>query len=237
MNSLGKFIVIEGVDGAGKHTQSEMLQDALRSKGIVCLPFSFPRYESTFGKLIAKFLNGDFGPLTAVDAHLSALLYAGDRFEAKPDLKAALSTGNIVLSDRYVASNMAHQTARMAPELRTTFIAWLKHLEYEIYGLPKEDLVLYLRLPASEARERVGRKAAREYTALQHDLQEADVHHLEQTSAVYDLLAKQPNWVTVECLDALRGVPRTAQEIHEDVLSAVQGLISSPLSRNRVKVE
>lgn len=232
MNSQGKLIVIEGVDGAGKHTQAEMLQDAMKARGIACIPFSFPRYGSTFGKLIAKFLNGEFGPLQAVDAHLSALLYAGDRFEAKPDLQAALSTGNMVLSDRYVASNMAHQTARVAPERRTAFIAWLKHLEYEIYGLPQEDLVIYLRLPASEARERVGRKAAREYTALQHDLQEADVQHLEQTSAIYDLLAKQPNWVTVECVDPLRGVPRTAPEIHRDVLTAVQGLILSPLTKS-----
>src|SRR5580704_14824805 len=136
MSSRGKFIAIEGIDGSGKRTQLDLLARELRSRGVDCAQFSFPRYESSFGRLVAQYLNGDFGPLTAVDAHLSALLYAGDRFEAKPDLKAALSTGNIVLSDRYVASNMAHQTARMAPELRTTFIAWLKHLEYEIYGLP-----------------------------------------------------------------------------------------------------
>src|SRR5271156_5241864 len=102
MNSPGKFIVIEGVDGAGKHTQSEMLEDALKSRGIVCIPFSFPRYESTFGKLIAKFLNGDFGPLAAVDAHLSALLYAGDRFESKAELEAALNSGKTLLADRYI---------------------------------------------------------------------------------------------------------------------------------------
>src|SRR5579862_3446179 len=133
----GAFIAIEGIDGSGKHTQAEKLGQAFTARGIPWVPFSFPRYESSFGKLIAQFLNGEFGSLEAVDAHLSALLYAGDRFEAKPDLQAALSTGNIVLSDRYVASNMAHQTARVAPEQRTAFITWLTHLEYEIYGLPK----------------------------------------------------------------------------------------------------
>jgi len=225
MASRGKLIAIEGVDGAGKHTQSELLGLALRARGVACVPFCFPRYESTFGRLIASFLNGDFGPLDTIDAHFSALLYAGDRFEAKAELEAALAAGNTIVSDRYVASNLAHQTARVPMERRIAFSAWLKHLEYGIYGLPEEDLAIYLRLPASEARERVGRKAARKYTALQHDLQEADLQHLEQTSAVYDLLAKQPHWVTVECVDPLKDVPRTTQEIHSDVLAAVESLI------------
>jgi dTMP kinase len=225
MGSRGKFIAIEGVDGAGKHTQAELLGAALRARGVPFVPFSFPRYASTFGRLIAKFLNGDFGPLDTIDAHFSALLYAGDRFEAKAELEAVLATGKTILSDRYIASNLAHQTARVQPQERAAFTSWLKNLEYVIYGLPEEDLVIYLRLPASEARERVGRKAARDYTALQHDLQEADLLHLEQTSAVYDVLAKQPNWVTVECIEPSTGAPRTTQEIHVEVLAAVSSRI------------
>ena len=75
---------------------------AFTARGIACVPFSFPRYEHSFGKLIARFLNGEFGQLEAVDAHLSALLYAGDRFEAKPELEAALAAGKTILTDRYV---------------------------------------------------------------------------------------------------------------------------------------
>ena len=129
-------------------------------------------YDGFFGKLVARFLNGEFGPLAAVDPHFSALLYAGDRLESKPSIEAALASGKIVLADRYIASNLAHQGARMPTEKREEFIAWLKQLEYEVYGLPAEDLVLYLRVPAAEAHRLVGERGARDYTNLRRDLQE-----------------------------------------------------------------
>ncbi len=160
MAPRGTFIAIEGIDGSGKHTQAAWLGRALAARGIPCVPFSFPRYGSSFGKLIASFLNGEFGSLEAIDAHLSALLYAGDRFEAKPELEAALASGKTILADRYVASNLAHQTARVAPERREEFMTWLRQLEYGIYGLPVEDLVIYLRVGAVEAQRLVGRKRA-----------------------------------------------------------------------------
>jgi dTMP kinase len=83
---LGKLIVIEGVDGSGKRTQTDLLARALAARGVPCATFSFPRYGSFFGKMIARFLNGEFGPLEAVNPHLAALLYAGNRLEAKPEL-------------------------------------------------------------------------------------------------------------------------------------------------------
>src|SRR5579862_1987348 len=143
----GQFIAMEGVDGAGKRTQCELLREAMQSRGIPCAPFSFPRYDSTFGRLIASFLNGDLGNPAAIDAHLSALLYAGDRLEAKPELTAALAEGKTILADRYIASNLAHQTARVDPAQRAEFLLWVRHLEYDIYGLPAENLLIYLRLP------------------------------------------------------------------------------------------
>src|SRR2546430_1069067 len=73
-------------------------------------------------------------------------------------LEDALSNGQIVLADRYIASNLAHQTARVAAEKRAAFVEWIEHLEYDIYGLPREDLVLYLRVPAVEAQKLVAHK-------------------------------------------------------------------------------
>jgi dTMP kinase len=227
MVARGKFIAIEGVDGAGKRTQTDLLSRALEARNIPLARFSFPRYESTFGRLVARFLNGEFGKLEAVDAHLSALLYAGDRFEAKPELEAALAAGKSVLTDRYIASNLAHQTARVPPERRAEFMAWLRKTEYEIYGLPVEDLVIYLRLPASEAQRMVGLKGARDYTTQERDLQESNLTHLQQASQVYDLLATGPSWVTVECFDASARALRPPDEIHGDVLAAVESRVWS----------
>jgi len=94
-----------------------------------------------------------------VDPHFTALLYAGDRFEFKPRLESALQAGKIVLVDRYIGSNLAHQTARVAPEKRAEFRRWIERLEYGIYDLPREDLILYLRVPPHEAQRLVAKKS------------------------------------------------------------------------------
>jgi dTMP kinase len=225
MATRGKLIAIEGIDGSGKRTQLDLLSKALAQRGVPLYCISFPRYQSSFGQLVARYLNGDFGPLNAVDPHLSAVLFSGDRFEARPQLESELAAGRTVLADRYIASNLAHQTARLATAQQEEFLAWLRHIEYDIYGLPREDLVLYLRLPASHAHELVARKAARDYTHLRRDIQEADVRHLECATAVYDRLARQPHWLTVECLDTSRGALRPAEEIAREVLAAVSALL------------
>ncbi len=171
--------------------------------------------------MVGQFLNGEFGPLDAVDPHFTALLYAGDRFEAKPKLEAALDKGQIVLVDRYIGSNLAHQTARVSAEQRDTFRRWIEHLEYGIYELPREDLILYLRVPPQEAQKLVVQKSERSYTAAKQDILEASLRHLEQAADMYDLLAREAPWVAIECSDAARGAMRPPKEIAQDILAAV----------------
>lgn len=233
MPARGKFIVLEGIDGSGKRTQLEMLARALDARKIPHTQVSFPRYDGFFGKLVAKFLNGDFGPLDVVDPHFSAMLYAGDRLEAKPKIETDLAGGQIVLADRYIGSNLAHQTARVPPAERAEFLKWLKQLEYEIYALPAEDLVVYLRVPAAEAHRLVGQKGVRDYTRLRRDLLESDIAHLEAASEVYDKLAEQANWKKIECFDAAAQALRPPEEIHKEVLAAVEARIFPALHANR----
>lgn len=222
MTFRAKLIAIEGIDGAGKRTQIELLSRALTARGVAHLRLGFPRYDSFFGRMVGRFLNGGLGPLEQVDPRFSALLFAGDRLEAKPLLEEALRGGRNVLVDRYVASNLAHQAARLPAGEREEFQAWLAQLEYEVYGLPREDLVIYLRLPARVAHDRVAKKAARDYTRLPRDLQEASVAHLEQAAGVYDRMARAASWATVECVVASTGALRGPEEIHGDVLAAVE---------------
>lgn len=229
MQARGKFIVLEGIDGSGKRTQLDALAGEFSRRGTPFAQVSFPNYSGFYGKLVAQFLNGEFGPLTAVDPHFSALLYAGDRLESKPAIESALVTGKILLSDRYVASNLAHQGARVAPEKRGNFLAWLKQLEYEVHALPVEDLVIYLRLPVAEAHRLVGQKSTRDYTKARRDLQEADLAHLAAASQVYDELAQQANWVTIECFDAASGALRPPATIHVDILTAIDARIHPAL--------
>jgi len=225
----GRLIAIEGIDGSGKRTQMDLLHGVIAAGegGHSVYSTGFPQYDSWFGKMIGQFLNGDLGSLENVDPHFTALLYAGDRFEAKTKLEAALNNGQIVLVDRYVGSNLAHQTARVPPEKRAEFRSWIG-----IYGLPREDLILYLRVPPSEAQKLVGQKSKRSYTAAKQDILEASLRHLEQAADMYDLLARKAPWVTIECFDTASGALRSPKEIAQDVQAAVNKVTTTQVVRN-----
>ena len=230
MTAPGKLIAIEGIDGSGKRTQVELLTLTLKARGHSVYSTGFPQYDSWFGKMVGQFLNGDLGPLESVDPHFTSLLYAGDRFEAKPKLEAALNNGQIVLVDRYIGSNLAHQTARVPPEKRSEFLEWIEHLEYGIYDLPREDLILYLRVPPAEAQKLVAQKSKRSYTNAKQDLLEASLRHLQDAAGVYDILSRSAPWVTIECFDATRGTMRSVNEIAREVLAAVEPLLRATMA-------
>jgi dTMP kinase len=226
MTKPGILIAFEGIDGSGKQTQVRLLEHELAARGYSVHSISFPQYDSWFGRMVGQFLNGDFGPLESVDPHFTALLYAGDRFEARSRLTKALGDGSVVLADRYIASNLAHQTARAPAEKRADFLRWIEHLEYGIYDLPRENLVIYLRVPPQEAQALVARKSARSYTGAAQDIQEASLSHLADAADMYDLLSRRSPWATIQCFDSVRGGMRLPEEISRDVLAAVEPLLS-----------
>lgn len=217
MAPRGKLVAVEGIDGAGKRTQVELLGRALDERSIAHFELSFPRYRSFFGQAVKRYLTGDFGRLEQVDPHFSALLYAGDRLEARPKIEAGLSAGQLLLADRYVASNLAHQGARVGPRRREEFLAWVRQLEYEIFALPKEDLIIYLRVPVEESARRTAARGQR----LTRDIQESDLKHLEAAAAVYEELSHEPEWVIVDGFDPETKQPRPPEEIHRELLRLV----------------
>jgi dTMP kinase len=233
MKVHNKFLAIEGIDGAGKRTQIDLLCNLLKKRGVAFTRFSFPRYTSFYGRLVGRFLNGDFGRLADVDAHFSALLYAGDRLEAKAELERALEKGRVVVADRYLASNLAHQGARIAPRNRKAFLQWLLELEYKIHGIPREELIILLRVPAAQAQRLVERKAKRNYTRKKKDLQEADLKHLKEAAKVYDRLAHARHWLTIECFDDGAGKLRPPKEIHEELVRRIEARAGFLVGRNR----
>lgn len=198
---------------------------------------AFPQYDSFFGKMVGQFLNGDFGSLEFVDPHFSALLYAGDRFQAKPAIEAALHDGKIVLIDRYVASNLAHQTARVSADSRDDFRRWIEHLEYGIYNLPHEDLILYLRVPPAEAQKLVAQKAKRSYTDSKQDILEANFRHLQEAASIYDNLSRSAPWVTVECFDSAKQKMRSVDEIAREVLAAVEPVLRTAIAADSERAD
>lgn len=216
---MALLLNIEGIDGSGKGTQAARLQAHLQNLGYRTQLVSFPRYRDTsFGQKVADFLNGRFGQLHEVNPFLAALLYAGDRFESKAWLEQAIQASDVVIFDRYVPSNMAHQASKLVGSERAELIAWIEHIEFGVYGLPKPDLCVLLDIHPAVARQLIACKAPRDYTEQSADLQEADPGHLTQTREVYLELARaNPAWKCVSCVvgDVLRSADEIAQEIWE----------------------
>ena len=227
MTTRGLLIAIEGIDGSGKHTQAKLLEHSLRSLGHSVYSTGFPQYESWFGTMVGKFLNGDFGPLENIDPHFTALLYAGDRFEARQRLETALNSGKVVLIDRYIGCNLAHQVALATPEKRAEFLRWIEHLEYTIYGLPRENLILYLRVPPSQAQKLIARKNQRNYTTAKHDILEKNLRHLEDAAEMYDMLSRSRPWATIQCYDAQNNALRLPEDIATECLQAVTSVVDN----------
>ncbi len=215
------LIDIEGIDGSGKGTQAKLLCERLRAAGVSAALISFPRYEATlFGKAVGEYLNGQFGSLAAVHPFLVSLLFAGDRYESKPFLLESLRTHDVVVLDRYVPSNVAHQAAKLDGAARADLTAKILEIEFTIFGLPRPDLVLLLDLPVSIAQDLIARKQSRNYTSRKADIQEADAAYLERVRDVYHALARsEPNWQTIPCCDGPR--LRTIEEIAESVWQSV----------------
>ena len=225
------LVAIEGIDGSGKGTQAKRLFERLQSAGTSAELLSFPRYGDTrFGKAIGDFLNGRFGPLNAVHPLLASLLYAGDRFESRELLLEAMKSNDVVILDRYVASNIAHQGAKLAAVEREELKKWVETIEYEIFALPRPDLVILLDLPAETAQELIAKKAARSYTEKTADLQEADGTYLAAVRDVYrELAVDEPHWRIVPC--QREGELRSIEDIGGEIENIVQDARTSYKSR------
>lgn len=202
-DNTGTFIVIEGTDGSGKGTQFRLLADRLTEAGYEVATFDFPQYDKSSSYFVREYLNGKYGTADEVGPYTGSLFYALDRFEAANDIRKALSEGKIVLANRFVGSNMAHQGTKFqhAEERRGYFI-WLDNLEFEMLRVPRPDISFVLRVPAEIAQELVDQKETRNYTDKKRDIHEVDLSHMQRAVAVYDDMCElfPQDFVRVDCV-------------------------------------
>ena len=200
---MSKFIAIEGIDGSGKGTQTAELKRYFDQSGLRCSTITFPRYSETMmGKQIGRFLNGEFGPLEHLHPIPISLMYAVERFESRGLIEEKLQQCDILIADRYVGSNLAHQGAHLSGEQRREFLEWIGQVEYGLFGVPRPDLVIVLDLPAVASADRVAMKNARDYTDQTTDLHESDRKYLESVREVYLQLCEQnETWHLSPCLN------------------------------------
>lgn len=217
----GKLYVIEGVDGSGKATQTELLYQELLAQGKNVRKVSFPDYDSPSSSLIKMYLNGEFGSNPDdVNAYATSIFFAADRFASfRKDWGKFYEEGGIVIADRYVTSNLVHQASKITDwDAKLEYIPWLNHLEYEIFGLPKPDCVIFLDMPpACSLKLRQQRNTLKE--GLTQDIHEADQHYLQQAYDNAIAIAEHQQWHRISCANGME--IRTIEEIHKDVMKEI----------------
>lgn len=215
----GQLIVIDGTDGSGKTTQIKLLEQYLASKGISFETISFPRYENNlYGKLIKRYLEGEFGKIGELDPQFLALAFAGDRLLAKPLIESWMSEGKLVIANRYVSASKAHLGANLSEEDREEFFEWLDKLEYKDNGIPKEDQTILLVVDPQVGQKNVLNKQ-------HHDIHEENLKHLEQANNIYLQLAKAENWQVIDCMKD--GKMRSPEAIHKQIMVLVEDYLNS----------
>lgn len=164
-----------------------MLSARLKKEGFKIETIDFPQYEKPSSYFVREYLNGNYGTSKEISPYKASIFYALDRFSAGKQISEWLKQGKVVISNRYVASNMGHQGAKIKRKgEKKKLFEWLDELEYDILGIPKPDLNIFLHMPAPIAQKLVDKKGAREYTkGVKRDIHEADLRHLRQAEQTY----------------------------------------------------
>ena len=224
------FIVLEGLDGAGKSTQIKLLRQMVEATGRECEYLHFPRFDAPiYGDMIARFLRGEFGSVEQVNPYLVALLYAGDRADAAKQINGWLAEGKCVIVDRYVYSNIGYQCAKVeSEEERRVLREWILRTEYEEFGIPKPTLSLFLDVPFgfTEAKLTSVREGAdRDYLGGGQDIHEKSLDLQRRVREVYLEAARADCELQVVDCSTAEGAMASPEEIFGRVAEFVKPLL------------
>ena len=222
----GKLIVVEGTDCSGKETQTKKIVERCEKKGIKVYNYSFPRYDTPTGKIVGgpylgkSYICDGWFPEGApnVDALVASAYYAADRRYNIKEIMEHLNNGDIVLLDRYVESNMAHQGGKLdSKEERQKMYEKLDELEFGIMELPRPDAVIFLYMPSSYA------AILRQGRAEAADQLERDMEHLAKAEQAYLELTEKYGYIKIDCVKD--DVIRTIDDISDEVMTRFEELI------------
>lgn len=242
---MGKLIIIEGTDGSGKQTQTELLFKKLcELKGEKNIKkISFPNYESRASELVKMYLAGEFGKnANDVNAYSASVLYSVDRFASfKKDWEEFYNNGGIVISDRYTISNMIHQIPKIEIEYdnikennfikkeqnnnsveseKQKYLDWLIDLEWNKIGIPVPDLIFFLDMPFEFSQKLMKDRANKITGEEKKDIHEKDKKYMEKSYNCAKELAKKYNWEVISCVknDKLKSIEEINEEIMKKIL-------------------
>ncbi|MCR4334630.1 MAG: deoxynucleoside kinase [Patescibacteria group bacterium] len=221
--NTGKLIVIDGTDGSGKATQTELLRERLIQEGMKVRKIDFPRYESNvFGKLLFECLKENkHGDFLSIDPKIASTLYAVDRFESSEEIRQWMKDDYHVVTDRYVSANQIHQGGKITDDkAREEFLSWLEKVEFGVFKIPKPDVIIYLHVPIEISLELIKKRATE--TGTSADQAESNAKHLleSQQSAVKLVEKANSGWIKVDCI--ANGAMRSPKDINDEIFNKIK---------------
>lgn len=228
MTKKGALFVIEGIDGSGKATQTDLLyqylQQSLLTDSRMVHKISFPDYDSPSSSLVKMYLNGDFGQdPNAVNAFAASILFAVDRFASfRTSWQSQYAQGDIILADRYTTSNMIHQAGKLSNlSEKQQFLDWLADLEYRIFALPRPTAVFFLDMPpVCSLMLRQKRNALK--PDLHQDIHEKNEAYLLKAYENAITIAQHQNWQIISCVKDQK--IRSIEDIHQEIVQQIETL-------------
>ncbi len=218
----GKLFVIEGLDGSGKQTQSELLEKKLISKGYKVKRVTFPNYSCDSSLFVKMYLNGDFGENpNDISPRVSSTFYALDRYVSfKLENQKFYDEGGIILCDRYTTSNMVHQACKIDEEdEKDKFLDWLIDLEFNIYNIPYPDKVFFLDIDPEVSMKLMDKRKNKITEQDKKDIHEKDFSHLLSAYKNSMYLIDKYSWEKVNCVKG--GTLKSIEEINKDLYSKI----------------
>ena len=216
--------MVDGSDGSGKATQTKLLVRALKKNGEHVRTLDFPQYEKNFfGKFIGECITGDYGDFLTLDPHITSIIYASDRFESSKKIKKWISDGDMVVLDRYVSANQIHQGGKIFdPHKRRKFLMWLDKMEFDVFNLPRPDMVIYLDVPIATSMSLLQQSQQKKKYIKEgkRDLVEQSRDYLENSrrSALW-LARNDKKWKRIQCVK--KGDLRSIEDIHNEIMQIV----------------
>lgn len=212
------MLVIEGLDGSGKATQTQKLMERLDRLGKDAVKVSFPNYEDDSSALVKMYLRGDLGQAEEVNAYAASLFYTVDRYATfRKAYRKFWERGYTIVADRYTTSNMFHQCTKEPKENWDAYLSWLEDLEYEKVGLPRPTQVVYLDVEPEVSRALLSKRY--EGDESKKDIHEANFAYLLRCREAALYAAQKFGWKVIRCNEGSE--MRSVEDISGEIWGAV----------------
>lgn len=220
---MGKIIVIEGTDSSGKETQTKLLYERIKKIYDKTIKISFPNYESPACEPVKMYLAGKFGKdATKINPYPVSTMYAIDRYASfKQNWEKFYRDNYIIITDRYVTSNMIHQASKIEDKnKKEEYLKWLEDLEYEKIQIPKPDEIIFLKMPIEKAKILMEERKNKITGEEKKDIHELNEEYLKKSYDNACSISKKYSWTEIECVEENK--IKTVEQINNEIFEKIK---------------